>query len=686
MSNTLGHGNSIPSAPLPVRIRRSAVACITCRHRKIRCDVSINGSPCINCQPDEKQCVVVNSRRVRRVKHQQRSHEAAPAANYALPRASHPLPAAISAIEYLAGVQELLDRNVYSQVLSAEMDRLHPHEVAYLSSQSALTLPKKAIVQTLLHYFFIRIYPCFPVVRESEFREITLHQKPFSLLVFRAMLFAAACYIPAECAEDAGYTSVAHLTYSLYKSAKSPYEVGVEKDPFHLAQAALLLADRLNSREPMDNSTWLAIALHNARQVNAHRSHVPDESDDGKYRLSDLKRFDPARAEYLTVDEVWDSNSEYFDPEMRVVLHRMLISQCRLAALLTAQIMWTDDTLDLLGPNVCVENALPPILEVYFQLDALRKEHDVVLQTEEVASNLTVAVHVHLISMLYIDQRRGGPVHQKPPRLLPAKLTRSAIIFQHAFNLLWFHGDDLDQDPSQPVDILHHYAQLDRDYSARFGFSTVVSYVCHMAKLTMRVYNASDFAEDGHGKYFARCSDDKFDVASLGPAEISHLARICLLLEIALDPFLTGECGPITFETLSSLFRRLTSKRPPHDCSASPPPVGYSAVSSSESLYSSPQSFPGSSQNSSSQSPQRSEDLEGALIVPPECRDAWRAMIRQGSALAATPDPEKSVALPQEDNCVNSLERFAAVTEEAQLSMQEWVAGLEEFMRPFFGP
>ena len=42
---------------LPQRPRKRArVACTWCHERKVRCDVSIRGSPCTNCQLDGHQC------------------------------------------------------------------------------------------------------------------------------------------------------------------------------------------------------------------------------------------------------------------------------------------------------------------------------------------------------------------------------------------------------------------------------------------------------------------------------------------------------------------------------------------------------------------------------------------------------------------------------------------------------
>ncbi|KAF5622369.1 cutinase transcription factor 1 beta [Fusarium sp. NRRL 25303] len=41
------------------RRKRSARACLSCRFRKVRCDVSVRGQPCTNCHLDCKNCLVV---------------------------------------------------------------------------------------------------------------------------------------------------------------------------------------------------------------------------------------------------------------------------------------------------------------------------------------------------------------------------------------------------------------------------------------------------------------------------------------------------------------------------------------------------------------------------------------------------------------------------------------------------
>ncbi|KAK5627091.1 hypothetical protein RRF57_002806 [Xylaria bambusicola] len=50
------------SATAKVTKRRAARACVSCRARKVRCDV-VEGAPCGNCRWDAVECVVQESRR-----------------------------------------------------------------------------------------------------------------------------------------------------------------------------------------------------------------------------------------------------------------------------------------------------------------------------------------------------------------------------------------------------------------------------------------------------------------------------------------------------------------------------------------------------------------------------------------------------------------------------------------------
>lgn len=179
------------TAGLPLRIRRSAVACTTCRRRKIRCDVTVSGAPCTNCHHENDRCVTVNQKRPRKTLNVE-AGTATQNTSLALVANNAKVPP-VSLTDYSTRSGSVHNAWPPPPPVSAETRWLPPTDVAYLTSQQALTLPKKATIDILLQCYFLHIHPCFPVVKESEFRHGSLYQKPFSLLVFRSMLFAAAC-------------------------------------------------------------------------------------------------------------------------------------------------------------------------------------------------------------------------------------------------------------------------------------------------------------------------------------------------------------------------------------------------------------------------------------------------------------------------------------------------------------
>ncbi|PHH72383.1 hypothetical protein CDD82_5995 [Ophiocordyceps australis] len=56
------HAPSGEAPPHKVTKRRAARACVSCRARKVRCDV-VEGAPCGNCRWDNVECIVQESRR-----------------------------------------------------------------------------------------------------------------------------------------------------------------------------------------------------------------------------------------------------------------------------------------------------------------------------------------------------------------------------------------------------------------------------------------------------------------------------------------------------------------------------------------------------------------------------------------------------------------------------------------------
>lgn len=207
------------------------------------------------------------------------------------------------------------------------------------------------------------------------------------------------------------------------------FDSGLERDPLHISQAALLLAFHFEYSDPMSNMRWEAIAVQNAHLARAHQTQAPFENTTlMANRIRDLKRlwwcciltdrilalgvrlpvsitldlFDPASADYLEFHEVWDNDSQYYHPATRVVLYEALIGACRFASLLTPRALSTDWSPESIGPNVCVENRKMFSRELLSQLYSCRDSHLQLLYSQEAGWDLAVAVNLHLMSLTYM--------------------------------------------------------------------------------------------------------------------------------------------------------------------------------------------------------------------------------------------------------------------------------------------
>jgi hypothetical protein len=88
MIATLDHGSRDQFPGRKAFRRRAVEACMSSRHRKVRCDVTVRGLPCTNSRLDEKSCIVKEreSRRCVYLRLTPCLHSKVLAANYAIVR------------------------------------------------------------------------------------------------------------------------------------------------------------------------------------------------------------------------------------------------------------------------------------------------------------------------------------------------------------------------------------------------------------------------------------------------------------------------------------------------------------------------------------------------------------------------------------------------------------------------
>jgi hypothetical protein len=81
--------------------------------------------------------------------------------------------------------------------------RLHcldPEECKFLEERGSLHVPTGYVLDTFVRHYFQHVHPCLPLIDEAEFWRIYHGEESscgVSLLLFKAMLFAAACVGPS---------------------------------------------------------------------------------------------------------------------------------------------------------------------------------------------------------------------------------------------------------------------------------------------------------------------------------------------------------------------------------------------------------------------------------------------------------------------------------------------------------
>ncbi|KAH6988264.1 hypothetical protein BKA56DRAFT_478708, partial [Ilyonectria sp. MPI-CAGE-AT-0026] len=280
---------------------RSARACLSCRARKVRCDVARRGAPCTNCCMDEKKCVVSDRRtdvemsigceykgtcNTRSPQYESNQYEMVGTAVDAL---SWPIS---SIYNLLSGCTPTAAKHprtgpwrdsqpvviyTYYRFLSADdLDSCPPEDLNYLESQGCFHIPEREHLDQLVQQYFLHVHPILPLLSESDFWKIYNQQEQpveqkFSLLVLQALMFSSAGFVSPECLESMGYGTGRTARAAFYRKAKLLHDFGVEPSPLAIAQAALLLSYSTPPSKPhtKPNSMWLSVAIQNAKTIGA---------------------------------------------------------------------------------------------------------------------------------------------------------------------------------------------------------------------------------------------------------------------------------------------------------------------------------------------------------------------------------------------------------------------------------
>jgi hypothetical protein len=210
-----GSAVAMPPATAPARRqppyrRRAAKACLACHHRKVRCDVAVNGLPCTNCRLDQQDCQVRG--RLARKKAEgtemavQPKEKEKPAAVESM---AGGFPDVLTSLEdsfALQPVMALPDELEDEPEITAgsdgflhleSLENVPAEDVNFMNAKGCFHVPSRPMLDEFVREYFLHVHPNLPILNEGEFwlmflgSRRTKPAKRFSLFVFQAMLCAS---------------------------------------------------------------------------------------------------------------------------------------------------------------------------------------------------------------------------------------------------------------------------------------------------------------------------------------------------------------------------------------------------------------------------------------------------------------------------------------------------------------
>ncbi|KAH6651705.1 hypothetical protein BKA67DRAFT_679981 [Truncatella angustata] len=264
--------------------KRAAKACLSCRARKVRCDVSQRGRPCMNCYLDSETCVVTGRASrlqcssvvptLRNRSEQQRKDS----------RRYNVTSFLASEAPLWVGDQRIhvnadITYSYYPFLSMNNLPNIMPQDVNYLESQGCFRVPTREILDEFVQQYFLHVHPVLPMLNEGDFWDMYGDSghggsgERMSLLVLQTMLFSSCNFVSKTSIKSLGYPSIRAARATLYRRCKLLYDFDSETSMVYRAQSALLLSHwspNFTHAFKKANSTWLGIAIQDAKSAEAH--------------------------------------------------------------------------------------------------------------------------------------------------------------------------------------------------------------------------------------------------------------------------------------------------------------------------------------------------------------------------------------------------------------------------------
>ncbi|EPE02966.1 cutinase transcription factor 1 beta [Ophiostoma piceae UAMH 11346] len=154
--------------------------------------------------------------------------------------------------------------------------KMAPEDIVYLHSKGAFTLPDITLQRALLHAYVEFVHPYMPLLELHPLLE-TIHDRDgkhgtISLLLYHAVMFAAASFVPAKFLKAAGFSRRREARKSFFMKARALYDFDYETDRLTLVQALLLMTYWYETPDDQkDTWHWMGVAVSLAHTIGLHR-------------------------------------------------------------------------------------------------------------------------------------------------------------------------------------------------------------------------------------------------------------------------------------------------------------------------------------------------------------------------------------------------------------------------------
>ncbi|GFP59015.1 cutinase transcription factor 1 beta [Trichoderma asperellum] len=278
--------------------RRASKACLHCRQRKVRCDVTLRGVPCLNCQLDHQTCAIQERKSKRPLADSKISayREGGAVIEGLSTRVADENPSGIDSIDQwakrLGGVPPFgakgLSTSPHSDARSNEsncidLEGFSPKTASAIanvhngktksSRYSTFSNSPKARANSNAY----NSYDTLPFVATPELGHLSALDVRFMQLngcfELPPMPILNELFIPEAVAEAAGFPYPRAAAEAFYKKTKILYDFEIESNPIALGQVAILLTfwpGGLRLGLTKANSAWLGTAIRHAKSLRAH--------------------------------------------------------------------------------------------------------------------------------------------------------------------------------------------------------------------------------------------------------------------------------------------------------------------------------------------------------------------------------------------------------------------------------